>query len=345
MRKGTNANMNSLRIGIIGARKQAQGIGQYLARHLAACAADVRGIVGTSPATIDEARGTLQSQYGLEVRGYLDMARMIEAERLEAVAICSPYRFHRANLQTALEHRQHVLCEKPLVFDPDRDDVVDARQLVEGFHRERRVLMVNQQWPYTLPGFDRCYPDVRRDSPLQRLEMLMAPAHDGITMIPAAVPHVASMLLALAPVDGQLENVRCSRSGAGQLSVDFQYVHDHGQVEVRVCLVYVQQQPRPAAYAINDCTVARRIELPGYQMYLQSVGQRPSDLARQDAQMTPDATDCVPLEDPLRLLAADFISRIQSGRNSTQDNARLVQNVGIVQQIYEAALRLLITDY
>jgi hypothetical protein len=109
--------------------------------------------------------------------------------------------------------------------------------------------------------------------------------------------------------------------------------------------VHVQQQPRPAGYAVNDCTVARRVELPDYRLYLQPVAARAGQLASQDAEMTSPATGCVPVEDPLRLLAADFISRVRTGRNSTQDDARLVQNVRIVQEIYETAGRVLSTEY
>ncbi|NIL99004.1 MAG: Gfo/Idh/MocA family oxidoreductase [Planctomycetales bacterium] len=334
-------NIRSLRIGVVGARRHVQGIGQYLAGHLAACGAEVRGIVGTSPATIETAQRTLKSQYGLQVRGYHDLAQMIEAERLEAVAICSPYRFHPTHLQTALALRQHVLCEKPLVFQSDRDNVADARQWVADFQRAGRVLMVNLQWPYTLPAFDRCYPNLRRERLVQRLEMLLAPVQDGIRMIPDAVPHVASLMLALAPEEGQVKNIQCTPAKPGRLDFTWQYAHAQGVLDVRICLVQVPQQPRPAAYAINDCTAMRRIDLPTYQMYLQPVGPRPSDLAGQPEPNDPIGPQALPLEDPLRLLAADFISRVRTGRNSTQENARLVQNVRIVQAIYQAAERVL----
>ncbi len=333
--------MSSLRIGIIGARRHVQGLGPYLARYLAAAGAEICGIVGTTDRTLAEACQQLQTDYGLKVRGYLDMAQMIERERLEAVAICSPYRFHQAHLQTALAHRQHVLCEKPLVFQPDRDNVADAQVVVEGFRHAGRVLMVNHQWPYTLSGFARCYPDLRPEDPLRRLEVLLAPAREGIAMIPDAVPHVASLLLALAPGEGQAEHVRCTPAASGPLQIAFDYVHAEGAVEVQVDLVHCPHPPRPAAYAINDCTVVRRIAMPAYQLYLQPVAERPGDLAGQDPRVTPPAEGCFPLEDPLQLLAADFIRRVAAGGNAGQDPLRLVQNVRLVQQAYEAARQVL----
>jgi hypothetical protein len=62
----------------------------------------------------------------------------------------------------------------------------------------------------------------------------------------------------------------------------------------------------------------------------------PARLTSQDAQITAVATSYVPLEDPLRLLAADFIRRIQRPQISPHDYECLLQNVRLVQQVYEA---------
>lgn len=334
-------NQGAPRIGIIGARKRFQGIGQYLARDLVAAGAEICAIVGTTVASVEQARATLFADYALEVEGYVDVSTMIAAQSLHAIVICSPHEFHRDHLAEALRANLHVLCEKPLVFDFARDNVADAERLIDGFATNSRVLMANQQWPYTLETFARCYPEIRRNRQVTRFEMLLAPAEDGISMIPDALPHAASMLLALGSVDGRAERVRCTRAESGELRVKFEYLHEDGAMEVQVCLVQVQQQPRPAAYAINGCTVARRIELPGYKMYLQPVDQTPCALARQAAQLTPGAAGCVSLEDPLRLLAADFIRRIKDPQISPHDFQCLLQNVRIVQQVYEAARQVL----
>jgi len=331
-----NQKMDPPRIGIIGARRRAQGIGQYLARDLSATGGDVCAVVGTTHGTVDEARRTLESEYALEVRGYVDAAKMIEDKSLDAVVICSPQQFHRDHLDAALRARQHVLCEKPLVFDFDRDNVSDAGRLIDGFAAADLVLMANQQWPYTLDAFQRCYPQQKRTDAVHRLEMMLAPARDGIVMIPDSIPHVASMLLAVAPVDGRAEQFRCSSAGTGDLRIAFQYRHTDGCVDVDICLAQVAAQPRPAAYAINGCTVCRRIQSDSYQMYFEPTDHPPVRLTSQDAQITAVATSYVPLEDPLRLLAADFIRRIQRPQISPHDDECLLQNVRLVQQVYEA---------
>ncbi|NIP86128.1 MAG: hypothetical protein GTO03_11400 [Planctomycetales bacterium] len=43
----------------------------------------------------------------------------------------------------------------------------------------------------------------------------------------------------------------------------------------------------------------------------------------------------------MQLLAADFIRRVAAGGNAGQDPLRLVQNVRLVQQAYEAARQVL----
>ncbi len=48
------------------------------------------------------------------VPGYADLATMLEAERVEAVSICTPHPVHAAAIELAAAHGTHVLVEKPL---------------------------------------------------------------------------------------------------------------------------------------------------------------------------------------------------------------------------------------
>lgn len=335
--------MNGPRIGIIGARRRAQGIGQYVARDLSALGANVCAIAGTSQSTVEQAGKDLRASYGLSVRGYVGADEMIRGEQLDAVAICSPHQFHRQHLQAAMAHKLHVLCEKPFVFDPRRDNFADARAIADGFARAARVLMVNQQWPYTLTAFDRRYPGVRQSAGLERFEMLLAPGEDGIEMIPNALPHVLSMLFALAPAGGCAERIEFERLRRGRLTVGFHYRHESGCTEVRAHFVQVPRQPRPAGYAINGCTVVRRIELPSYRMYFDTSPRALSDFDDPNHEANPSSTagesrhDCVEFEDPLRLLLADFIRRLEDPQSHVSPDPCLSDNVRIVDAIYRTA--------
>ncbi|MSQ97204.1 MAG: Gfo/Idh/MocA family oxidoreductase [Gemmataceae bacterium] len=332
-----------MRIGIVGARREEQGIGQFVARDLAALGGDVVAIVGTREETVAAAAAELKRLYGLEVGGYRSVEAMLAREELDAVAICSPQQFHAEQMQAALSHKVHVLCEKPLVFTPGADNVAAARPLVEGFAEAGLILMVNQQWPYTLRAFDQCWPSART-KPVRQLEMLLAPAEDGPGMIPNAMPHVLSLLLACVPTGGRMESPRIQRPAAGRLDVKFDYVHAAGRTSVQGWFIQAARQPRPAGYAINGCTVRRTIRMPDYAMFLETGCQGLSAIAQGGPELvvtaaTADSGEIVqraPLEDPLRLLLADFISRCNAGTAPGVDPA-LLDNVRLLDALYSAA--------
>jgi len=336
-----------MRVGIVGARRAEQGIGQFVARDLAALGAEVVAIVGTRVETIAAAAADLQRLYGLAVRGYVDIEAMLAEERLDAVAICSPQQFHAPQLAAALRQGVHVLCEKPLVFTPGEDNLNIVRPLVEGFAAAGKTLMVNQQWPYTLPAFDRCWPQARRKR-LARLEMLMAPNEDGLAMIPNAMPHVLSILLACAPTGGELENVRVEAPERGRLDVAFDYVAESDRTEVQAWLIQAPRQPRPAGYAINGSSVRRTIRMADYAMFLEAGGPDLGSIARRGAEAavaaalvgSEDGGERVSLEDPLRLLLADFISRCQYGGETGVDPA-LLDNVRLLDALSAAGAKQL----
>jgi hypothetical protein len=331
----------TLRIGIVGARRAAQGIGQFIARELADLGADVCAIVGTRPETLSVAADALRAQYGLSVRGYLTLDEMLRRESLDAVAICSPHVCHAEHLAQALAAGVHVMCEKPLVFTPHADNWAAARPLVEGFAAAGKMLMVNTQWPYTLPAFDQCYPAARA-RPIERLEMLLAPAVDGLEMIPNALPHVLSMLLACAPAGGSVENFRCDRSRADRINVSFDYVHATGSVAVSSQSLYCPEQPRPAGYAINGSTVVRTVRLSDYAIFLTPVAS-PLLVAGAPGSSAPESSgpdsSAIRLEDPLRLLLADFISRTCREARPQPIDAAVLDGVRLLDEIYRAAAK------
>ena len=108
-----------LRVGVVGTRTVAQGIGAYVARAFASAGCEVVALVGTSPATVAQARADLARRYGLQCAGYLDVGAMLGEQALDVLAICSPPAAHRAALLAALEAGVHVLCEKPLWWEAD----------------------------------------------------------------------------------------------------------------------------------------------------------------------------------------------------------------------------------
>lgn len=66
-----------------------------------------------------------KKEFGVE--GYLSIKEMINNEKLDAVAICTPDPYHYEPLKDCIEHGiKHILCEKPITtsLSEDRKSVV-----------------------------------------------------------------------------------------------------------------------------------------------------------------------------------------------------------------------------
>lgn len=71
------------------------------------------------------------------VNTYTDFRSLLAAERLDAVFIATPSRFHAEMVRAALDVNLHVFCEKPFCLD-----VAEGRRLADLAERKRRVNQV-----------------------------------------------------------------------------------------------------------------------------------------------------------------------------------------------------------
>ena len=53
------------RVVVIGARRRRQGIGEFVAQYFAECGAEICGLVGTSPETVEQAVHSLTNKVAL----------------------------------------------------------------------------------------------------------------------------------------------------------------------------------------------------------------------------------------------------------------------------------------
>jgi len=115
------------RVGIIGA-------GGISYCHLNGYAADQRvQMVGMADLDLERAQRAA-AQFG--GRAYSDYVAMLEAERFDAVSICTPPAAHMPAALECISRGVRVLCEKPLAYD-----AAQARRMVASA-RERRVLLM-----------------------------------------------------------------------------------------------------------------------------------------------------------------------------------------------------------
>jgi predicted dehydrogenase len=99
-------------------------------------------------------------------RAYTDWERMLDAERLDAVVVCSPHATHAAIVLAALDRGLHVLVEKPLCIAPDDAAAICRRReqtgLVVQVGYMKRFDAAYGAWLDALPasGYDLRFVDI-----------------------------------------------------------------------------------------------------------------------------------------------------------------------------------------
>jgi hypothetical protein len=307
------------RVAVVGARRRRQGIGEFVARSFKEAGADVVSIVGTTIDTVEQARAQLAEAYGIDANPYFSIRRLLDFEEIDIIALCTPYRFHREQLEHIGPAGVHCLCEKPLWWGPTHDFKAETESLLEPFVSRGKTFGQITQWPQTIAGFYELYPEQRGEA-LETFEMLLSPISGGTSMVLDSMPHVLSMLRRLAG-PGRIDEMQGDFSGRDNenLAMSFAYHHSRGRARVTVRFVRKDQPPRPAAYAINGCGVSREIQLPEYSMSL----------------VSEDRT--VSIEDPLLDLVKEFLARVE--RDDPTDRDGIVADLMNLQLLTRAAER------
>lgn len=291
------------RVGAIGIRRRRTGVGAFVVRDLVAAGADVPCFLATADETRDAGARELAERFGIEARGYTDLDRMLDSERLDALAILGPAETHAAHLEAAADAGLHALCEKPFVWGAP-DLARKAADLAARFDRRGLLLWENCQWPYALPSFEALHPGALGKPP-SRFEMRLQPAGRGVDMLGDSMPHVLSVLQALAPDPAPtVSSVRFSADApdppaVGEapppLRVEFAYRTRAADVRARAILRRTDAHPRECALVI-DGREARREVGPDYALAF-SAGDR-----------------SVPLPDPMTRLVTSFVTHLRGPR-------------------------------
>ena len=278
---------------LVGARTVRQGTGPFIAAGLQAAGAEVAAIVGTSEESVREARSALIEQCQIEPRTYTELSRALEAERPDAVVICSPWRWHGQQLAQVARAGSHCLVEKPLVWPAS---LAEVEVLVAAFEQRGLLLQMVAQWPCTLPSFIALHGPLPQQ--IDAFQMGLSPISIDRHMITDSAPHFISMLQALLG-PGDFEQVQIMRGdqrsdesgehSASQLALETVYSHPAGRTSCQLHLRTSASRPRPAWYQVNELRVDREVELPEYQQYFSTAGDR------------------VPLPDPIHQVAARFV--------------------------------------
>ncbi|WP_433228776.1 Gfo/Idh/MocA family protein [Actinomadura formosensis] len=121
-----------LRAGVVGLGKQA--LEDHIPGLHVSDSADLVAVCDENPEIVRE------QQYRHRVHGYTDFREMFKAEELDLVVVCVPHHVGREVIETAAEHKVHVLKEKPFATTLE-----EARDLAEICDRTGIQLMVTLQ--------------------------------------------------------------------------------------------------------------------------------------------------------------------------------------------------------
>lgn len=274
---------------VIGARTQRQGTGPFIAAGLDAAGVKVSGIVGTSVASVAQARQQLAENQGLQTRGFTSLEDALETTGADAVAICSPWQVHQQQLVQVAEAGRHCLVEKPLAW-PLTEDTSD--ELIGAFEQRGLLLQVVNQWPTTLPAFAELHGDPANT--VEQFSMRLSPISLGPDMITDSAPHFIGMLQALAG-PGDCTDTSINSLSNEELHLDCHYQHKSGSIAARLILKTQAIRPRPAWYQVNGLRADREVELPDYRQYLTSADRR------------------IEVQDPMHRVTAEFAHGLRQG--------------------------------
>ncbi|MBM3331919.1 hypothetical protein FJY68_08745 [candidate division WOR-3 bacterium] len=308
--------MDSTPVGIVGAGRSRNGLGPFLAGFLERAGCRVVAVAGASPERAHRNALDLGQRLGHAVNACRDLAELA-ASGIKAVVISSPVAFHLEALRVAQAADLPTLCEKPLVDEPQ---LAEGLSVIDAFRQARVLLTENCQWPFALPALMQhsAFPVV---PPVRQVAIGFAPPRTGRAMARGLLPHLLSLIQALAPLepDTRVEDICWDRPPSSELSVLRFRLHG-AQADLAASLHQLevsQTPPRPFWIEVNQTRFVRRVE--GDYSFVFACGER--EFA---------------VEDPVMQLAQRFVGCVKTADQVSIDReARLVRQR---LQLYQAIL-------
>jgi len=282
-----------MKTAIVGAGRNRNGIGKYIARYLHENGAAVSSVLGTTKKTAMLAAEDL-GEYGIDAASYTDFDKMLKLEQPDAVVIASPSETHHAFLVRCIEYGAHIFCEKPFVAPEGKGVTGRISALLKAAEEKGLVVAMNSQWPFSLPYYENlCGPVVKET--LKTFFIRLSPSCSGKEMVLDSVPHALSLLYQVCG-DGELTGLVIDAHGE-RMDISFQYVFSGGTVHAVIALVKEESQPRVFSFGFNDAIVTRVLDPDSYAVSFK-YGSR-----------------ILNIPDPLELSVQDFLSAEKDRRD------------------------------
>jgi predicted dehydrogenase len=303
-----------IRVSIIGARKDRNGIGEYIGKYLRQNRAEIISVLGTTEKTSESASLSLR-KYGIESHPYIDFYEMVEKEKPGAVVISSPSSTHYEYLVKCVDLGLNVFCEKPFI-KPDLDDVREkVEDILKKAKEKRLTVAMNSQWPFAMKYYKKICGEVEIKKS-NKFFITMSPFASGKEMIPESVPHVLSLLYFLFG-KGEIGDLNVESPKEEEMVIQFRYLFGTKDCKVLIKLIRKEQQPRMLQFGWNDKVVRRSLNLKNYDIYL-NYGNRK-----------------LKITDPLELSVRDFIEALEQKVEPLVGYSHILCNMSLLKQIYD----------
>jgi len=252
-----------LNVSIIGAGRRRNGIGEHIGKYFHQHGANVTSVLGTTEATSLQASLDLQ-KYGIDAHPYTNFNEMMKDEKPNAVVIASPSSTHYEYLLQCVDSGVHILCEKPFIWDGQRDLRKRVEDIFEKARRKNLIIAMNSQWPFSIDAYETLCGKVVIQK-LNTFFIKMSPPFAGKAMISESVPHALSLLYCLLGV-GEIEDLDFDSDGEKEMNIRFSYLFEAQACEVMITLIFQGIQPRDLSFGLNDKIVSRSLGVEDYEI-------------------------------------------------------------------------------
>jgi len=303
-----------MKVSIIGAGRNRNGIGEYIGKYFHKHGARVTSVLGTTEKTSLQASYALR-KYGMETHAHTDFDEMVRAEKPDVVVIASPSSTHYEYLLKCLDVGLHIFCEKPFIWG----DTTDIQKRIEDFFEKVRrkglTIAMNSQWPFSIDDYEEICGKIRVKE-TNHFFVRMSPSSPGKVMIPESVPHPLSILYCGLGA-GEIQDLNFELDGEGEMNIRFTYLFGTRACDVLIRLVHQKTPPREFSFGFNDKIVVRSLDLRNYEIYFNYGNKR------------------MRIIDPLELSVKNFMEAVQKKTEPLIGHHHILHNASLLKEIYD----------
>ncbi len=303
-----------MRVSVIGAGRNRNGIGEYIGKYFHMNGAEVTSVLGTTEESSQKATIALR-KYGIEAVPYTSLYRMAEQEKPDVMVIASPSPTHYDYLLKCIELGVNVFCEKPFIWQHPGDTARTVEDILAKTREKKITVAMNSQWRFAMAYYEGLCGKVEVKKTNQFF-MLMSPFSPGREMIPESVPHPLSLLYGVFG-EGEVPDVEVESLGEKEMRITFNYFFKKGSCDVVLKLASQREQPREFRFGFNDRIVHRSIDLKTYEIAFHH-GDRE-----------------IKIVDPLDLSVKNFIEAVRAKAEPLSGPSLILNNMVLLKKIYD----------